>query len=220
MLTTPNIAVLPLSMYIETKTHLTVDSRIERTERFMTFWTECEVEKHQESLSALLKDLSKNMNKILPLVQDEVRYGIEELKPSPEWKQIPLVPMIQRMIALTSGRVFVGEPISRSEGWLDLSINYAGAIGKIQDDYMTYTPWLAYTIAPFLKSVRTARNYMAKAQVWLEPLVKEVIRAERNETGSIKPGSPGAFMAWMLQYIPEHLQSTKRLTINQMVVSC
>ncbi|KAK0762080.1 hypothetical protein N5P37_004881 [Trichoderma harzianum] len=145
----PQLVILPMSMYMESKAHPAADVSAETNERFMGHWTRVQ---NTEIYSAIRQDLSKNLNIVLPLIQDETKYAFKELNIQSEWTSVNINSAMLRMIALISGRVFVGSPLSRSEEWLDASINYTRALSKVQDDYLGLGPVLSNIAAPFLSS--------------------------------------------------------------------
>ncbi|KAM6485446.1 cytochrome P450 [Trichoderma sp. SZMC 28011] len=214
----PQLVILPMSMYMESKTHPAADVSAERNERFMGHWT-CAGVQNAEIYSAIRQDLSKNLNIVLPLIQDETKYAFKELKIQSEWTSVNINSAMLRMIALISGRVFVGSPLSRSEEWLDASINYTRALSKVQDDYLGLGPVLSNIAAPFLSSVWKARGYMTKAQTWMRPLVAEILASEKSMDGPSKAGVTGCFISWLLKYIPDAHKTATRVGEDQMIVS-
>lgn len=202
---------------MESKTHPAADVSAERNERFMGHWTRAGVQ-NTEIYSAIRQDLSKNLNIVLPLIQDETKYAFKELNIQSEWTSVNINSAMLRMIALISGRVFVGSPLSRSEEWLDASINYTRALSKVQDDYLGLGPVLSNIAAPFLSSVWRARGYMTKAQTWMRPLVAEILAAEKTMDGPSKAGVTGCFISWLLKYIPDSDKTATRVGEDQMIV--
>lgn len=203
---------------MEVKNHPNVHNNLERQTRFMTRWTHADPE-IPELFPVIRKDMAKNMSALLPLIQDETKYGFRELNISTEWKQIPIQSTIQRIVALITSRSFIGLPICHNEAWLELATSYTTAIGHVQDDYNRMHPAAVQFMAPFLKSVRAARRYITKAEPILAPLVASVLLDEEKASSPLEAGDPGALISWLLSYIPEKDRNTKRISIDQLVVS-
>jgi len=67
-------------------------------------------------------DLTKSIGDLIPLMQDEVVYAMGNFMSgyTPEtqgWIRVPVYALSTRVIALVSGRAFVGLPLSRNEEW-------------------------------------------------------------------------------------------------------
>lgn len=67
-------------------------------------------------------DLTKSIGTLIPVMQEEMGYAMShfmsDYTPDLEgWIRAPLYTMSTRIIAMVSGRVFVGLPLSRNEEW-------------------------------------------------------------------------------------------------------
>ena len=94
----------------------------ESYERFLGRWTHIGQDMTELS-TAVRQDLTQSLGDILPVVQDELRLAFAKEMGNPEqWTTITVYPTILKIVALLSGRVFVGAPLSRSPAWLDASI--------------------------------------------------------------------------------------------------
>lgn len=204
-------------MYMEVKSNPAAHHNLERQTRFMSRWTHARVDR-EEIFPVIRRDVPKHIDGILPLIQAEARYAFEELNVSSEWMQIQVQPVAQRMIALLTSSVFVGKELGRTEEWLKLSTSYTTALGHVQDDYNRLHPIAAQVMAPFLKSVHAARNYISQAQPLLEPLVSKILAAEKEGKGTLPAGSPGALVSWLLSYIPPNERTSTRIAEGQLGV--
>lgn len=213
----PTAVILPLSMYMEVKNHSSIHHNLERQTRFMSRWTHADPEK-PEIYPTIRIDMAKNMSALLPLIQEETRYGFSELDISSEWKELRIQSTMARLVALITSRAFIGEPLSRKDEWLRLTLNYTSALGRVQNDYNSHHPTLVRFMAPFLTSVRTARQYVKRAEPLLAPLVSSVLSNEEKSM-ALQAGEPGALISWLLAYLPEKDRTTTRIAIDQLVVS-
>lgn len=193
----------------------------ESYELFMGHWTDFGSENDGALTRTVRQDLTKSIGAILPLLQDELKYAFEkELGNSTEWHAIPLLSVLLRMVALLSGRVFVGSPLHRNEEWVDASINYTVALASVARESRTWNPLLVPFVAPFLPSVKKTRRYLYKAKEWMKPLVSEIVNAEKEAPGRpAKVGQRGTFISWLLNYLPAHRKTASRIGKDQMALS-
>lgn len=90
-------------------------------------------------------DLNRNLTSTLPTLLQEVSYAVKDsLQFYDDWTAVKVYPKALRMVALLTGRVFVGLPLSRDEKWLESSIELT------MDTFETaFTLWyLHWTIRP------------------------------------------------------------------------
>ena len=64
-------------------------------------------------------DLTRNTGRILADIIDECRYAFpHELGELNDWSAVQVHQKVVKIIALLTGRIFIGLPISRDETWL------------------------------------------------------------------------------------------------------
>lgn len=69
-------------------------------------------------VDSVKNNLTRNMSHVLPHLEDEAEYAAQDsLGKTENWRRVNLYGASTRMIALMSGRVFVGLPLSRNEAW-------------------------------------------------------------------------------------------------------
>jgi len=216
--THPPLVILPMSVYLESKQYAGQDFNSESYERFMGRWTGVGTTRG-EVVPTIRQDLTKSIASILPLIQNETHYAFDkELGRPQDWKPVPLHATVLRMVALLSGRVFVGYPLNRSEEWLDASINYTTALAGVLRDSMIWNPLLIPFVGGWLPSVRRSIQYLKMAQKWMKPLLAEVLSRETEKTGPVKVGARGTFISWLLKYLPENQRTAERIGMDQMIV--
>lgn len=95
-------------------------------------------------------DLTKNIPRIMGELQDEVGYSIgKHIGPCEDWTGYELYNMLLHLVALLSGRIFVGHPLSRNETWLHATVRYTidGFVGA--EKLWTY-PRILHPIMQYL----------------------------------------------------------------------
>jgi hypothetical protein len=70
-------------------------------------------------------DLTRNTPEILEELQDEVGYSTRlHIGDCESWTGYPLYGTLLHLVALLSGRIFVGLPLSRDKTWLHATVSY------------------------------------------------------------------------------------------------
>lgn len=177
---------------------------------------------HQEPVIATIRsDVTKAIPDIIALLQNESDYAFQkELGKPEEWTAIPLHAKVLRFVAILSGRVFVGLPLSREEEWIQASINYTRDCMAVAYASQKCNAMLRPIIAPFLPQVRKAQKDLKFARDKMAPIVAEVLSLHNAEkVDPVKAGARGAFVSWLLSHAPESQRTAERIGINQMVVS-
>ena len=175
-----------------------------------------------EFLSAVRHDLTKSIQDVLPLLQDEADYAFsKEFGDSTEWKTTVLFPKALQLVSLLSGRIFVGLPLSRQSEWIQSSINYTMGAIQVRREVQAWNPILRPIVAPFLPSVKRINRLLKQSKTWMDPFVKEIIaQNDREKTAVVSVGSRGTWISWLLKYLPTNLQTAERIGIDQLLVRC
>ncbi|OBT83123.1 hypothetical protein VE02_08061 [Pseudogymnoascus sp. 03VT05] len=180
-------------------------------------------EESHEILSAVKIDLTRHLASVLDGLQDETRYAINsEFGPCEDWTPIPVYFKLTRIVALLSGRVFVGRPLSRDEAWLKATINYTWACIQASDACKRYSPYLRNIVGPYLKEVKDLKKHRQDGADLLQPLLNDLLERAASE----KPGldgfddQQGTFCSWVLKYTAEKDRaSSLSLANSQMSLS-
>ncbi|KAL2350324.1 cytochrome P450 [Cryomyces antarcticus] len=163
-------------------------------------------------------DLTKNIVRILDELQDEVDYAVtKNIGDIPEWKAVPVYGTLLNLVALLSGRIFVGHPLSRNETWLQATLSYTidGFVGA--EKLWTYPKLFHPVMQYFIPEVRKVHSYLRNGAKLLEPVMKERQQAMRDNPNSKKPSD-------MIQWIVDNSegtdgQDTDYVTKTQMLIS-
>ena len=163
-------------------------------------------EESHEIVSAIKIDLTRHLASVLDGLQDETRYAVDsEFGPCEDWTPQPVYFKLTRIVALLSGRVFVGRPLSRDEAWLKATINYTWACVQAADACKRYSPYIRNFVGPYLKEVKDLKKHRRDGADLLQPLLNDILEREASE----KPGmdgfddQQGTFCSWVLKYTDE-----------------
>lgn len=174
-----------------------------------------------DTTQAIKVDLTRHIAKTLDGLQDEIRYSFnKELGPCEDWTPFVLYQKLTRIVALLSGRVFVGHPLSREEEWIDLTINYTTDSIGVFHAIQKYPSYIRPIVAPFLPEIRRVRHHLALAGKLMEPLIKGSLAKANGKKGGLEPNDDqGTFISWVLKHTKADREDPMRLGRNQMVVS-
>lgn len=117
-----------------------------------------------------------NINLTLAILQDEIRYAVEEsIGDCKDWTPVPIFSKLLRIVALASGRIFVGRPLSRDEEWIKLTVDYTVDCSNVVKEVQAISPWLQPLLVPLNPRIRTAMEYRKKVAAKLKPKLTEMI---------------------------------------------
>lgn len=181
-------------------------------------------ENSRDVIDAVRLDLTRNLNGVLQPIQDEAAHTLAQLVPdSTEWTTLPLQQTVLRLVGLMSGRVFVGLPLSRDEEWLAASINFTVDVSQSRLGMLRWNRWVRPFVLRFLPEVRHMMVEQKRAHEWMRPLVDDLMRGSEGfveeKAKAAKPGSRGAFISWMMKYLPGELRTSETIGNGQMVLS-
>lgn len=173
-------------------------------------------------------DLTRHVASTTGPLQDELHYALDtEFGGTCEsWTKVVLLQKVLRIVALISGRVFVGRPLSRNEEWLQTSINYTADCIKAKNAVVQWPAWTRYFVAPFLPEIQKVQAHTNKAAQLLKPVINGCIRRFREgkglggESGDEFEDDQGAFVSWMMKHTsPELRENPYNLAVNQLTLS-
>jgi hypothetical protein len=158
-------------------------------------------------IKAVKGDLTRHIASTLKALQDEMRYGLDkEFGLCEDWTSVNLYSKLLRIVALLSGRVFVGRPLSRNEEWIDISIKYTLDCSDSRTGILKYPGWLRPFVAPFIPEVRKLKEHREAGKRLLKPLME--VCMQRFKEGKIEideefDDQQGTFVNWMMKYMDE-----------------
>lgn len=174
-----------------------------------------------EIIKAVKVDLTRHINSNLDGLQDEIQYGLDkELGPCEEWTPVYLYYKLARVVALMSGRVFVGLPLSREEEWIDATVNYTRDVMLAREAIIKQPAIIRHFVARFLPEVKSVRRYGKRGAVLLAPLIEEVLAREaigKSYGDDLEENRRGTMVSWMFKYAND--KSVRAMADNQMSLS-
>ena len=142
-------------------------------------------------------DLTRNIARTLQGLQDEADFAIPScIGECEDWTPIQFFPKILRVIALLSGRIFVGLPLCRNEEWITTTINYTMDIFAAVPQIRKLNPILKPFLAPWLPEVRRIKQNRIKGARLLRPILEKRFTDMKNP--DFKPPAD------MIQFSIEH----------------
>ncbi|KAH8691946.1 hypothetical protein BGW36DRAFT_437652 [Talaromyces proteolyticus] len=130
------------------------------------------------AIKAIRLDLTSNIASSLDHLQDECKYafsiGVPECPNT--WTPIHVYPVLTRMIALLSGRVFVGLPLSRDDKWVNITIDYTMDAFHCVSKLRSYSNFVRPFVAPFLAETKAIRRHYANARILLKPVLEQRLK--------------------------------------------
>ncbi|CAD6446132.1 7615435c-f8b0-4d97-b05e-86868eac4630 [Sclerotinia trifoliorum] len=121
-------------------------------------------------VNAIRQDLNRNLAATLPSLLAEVEYATQaSVGPVHAWKPVPIYSTSLRIVALLTGRVFVGLPLSRSEAWVKTSVELT-----VDTFVAAFALWkIHWTLRPVV--------------AWLMPQIWRIHRRNRHAGALLKP---------------------------------
>ncbi|KAL2263955.1 hypothetical protein VTK26DRAFT_3949 [Humicola hyalothermophila] len=150
--------------------------------------------------------LTPSLVRLNPSISEEVLDSLKQtLPPCDDWTPVNINQKLLRIVALVSGRVFIGTELSRSEEYLDAAINYTIELMAARRAVDVMRPWLRPFLANRLPEVRRLNERIAQADRFLRP----VVEARQAMPDSEKPDD-------LLQWIMDGQDKFKRYTSKEL----
>lgn len=224
-MTTPPIVVLPASCVNEVKS--LPESKVSMMEDIRRVFTSSVThigEDTEEIIPAIKNDLTRHITSVFDDLQEEVRYAFDtEFGPCRDWTPQPLYAKITRVVALLSGRVFVGRPLSRREDWLQSTISYTFNCMKARDACNRWPAFARPIVGHFLPEIRALRQQRANGAQALGPILEDILsRQEQGHARQTKldlgafEDEQGTMCSWILKYTAGARRNQSSLANNQM----
>ncbi|KAI0401619.1 cytochrome P450 [Xylaria palmicola] len=218
----PPRVVLPMSMFKEVVEIPEEDMSFRELVHFMFNGQNTHLgESVDELVTAIRIDLTKSIGALMPILQDECRLAFATVMKDvgKEWKTVPAQPSALQIVSRLSGRVFVGPELCRQPEYLGISSMFTSDAAKVRNDLQQYNQILRPWVTPFLDSLSKVRQHLRDAKKWMDPIVDELLPKNGEKAKVVSAGSRGAWISWLLKYLPDHLKTAKKLGLMQMQVS-
>jgi hypothetical protein len=177
-----------------------------------------------EVVQSVKIDLTRHIASTLDDLQEEIRYGFDkEFGPCEDWTPIQLYGKLTRIVALLSGRVFVGRPLSREEEWIQATIMFTFYCVQAKEAINSYPEWARGIAAYFLPEVKRLWEFRKRGAQLLQPIVDAQMAKEGEEKlhRDDSKDEQGTFISWILKHTNENQRwDPLILANNQMGCKC
>jgi cytochrome P450 len=161
-------------------------------------------------------DLTRNIARTLAGLQDEADFAIPStFGECEDWTPIPFYKDVLRIIALLSGRIFVGLPLCRNEEWIDITIRYTMDAFAAVDPVNNISPLWRFWSAPSMPQVKKIHEHRANGARLLKPILQERLRQMEDPTF----GPPADMIQFLMSRAGEKKDDAMFLSYLQMLVS-
>ncbi|CAL1709887.1 unnamed protein product [Somion occarium] len=142
--------------------------------------------------------LTRNLTNLFPDVHDEITVAFNDLIPmstTDEWTTVNAFPIMQRIIARVTSRVFVGLPLCRYDPYVDLATRHTLEITKIRA-MLTFFPRPLKPIA--LKLFNKTHGNLQLAKQYLGPTIEERL-SKMRKYGNDWTDRPRDMLQWVIE---------------------
>ncbi|TEA21373.1 Cytochrome P450 monooxygenase ATR2 [Colletotrichum sidae] len=116
-----------------------------------------------------------------PVLSEEVVESLRlELPQSGDWTSVKITDHLLRVVAMVSGRVFIGPELCREEEYIDAAVNYTVDLMKAIRVISDMRPWLRRFKARNLPEVKKVERRIDAADRFLRPVVAARREAAKN----------------------------------------
>jgi cytochrome P450 len=137
--------------------------------------------------------LTPALVRLNPIIADEAQEAMNlELPQSGDWTEVHIFGKLLRIVAMASGRIFVGPELCRDERYLEVSTLYTVDLVEAARIVTEIPSWRRPLFAPIHPAVRKVHRRLDEAIAFLRPVV--AARQEAARRGEEKPDD-------MLQWI-------------------
>ncbi|ORY59096.1 ent-kaurene oxidase [Pseudomassariella vexata] len=146
-------------------------------------------------------DLTRNLNRINPQLAAEAAFSvINELPPCDcdDWTPVVIYEKLLRIVAIVSGRIFLGPELCREEAWLHHAIHFTVDVFRAITKLKQWHPLLRPIGQYFIPELRGVAEHRRKAQEFLKPVILQ--RREMMRQGGPLPDD---MLQWMLNKAEE-----------------
>jgi len=179
--------------------------------RFFGQYTQVGTDMH-ELVDALKFDLSQGVHGLLGVMAEEIAYGYDKVVGKPaNWTSFSTYQILLQIVALTSGRVFVGLPLSRTDEWVQASIQHTMGSVYFSDKLRSYFPLLRPLVGPFLRERKAVSAVQETVARLLDPIISEKrplsfssstgnggFKAKRQTSSKKGEDEAGRITSWLL----------------------
>ncbi|KAH7015594.1 cytochrome P450 [Ilyonectria destructans] len=139
--------------------------------------------------------LTPSLVRLNPTIAQEVREALSlEMPAGQDWTEINIHSILVRVVAMVSGRLFIGPELCRTEKYLDAAINYTMEVMEAQRAVQRLRPWQRPFFANSLPQIKKLEQRIKEADEFMMPVVK------RREEAAKDPAfeKPTDMLQWIM----------------------
>lgn len=169
------------------------------------------------AIKALRLDLSRKTTTI-PILIEETNFAFSQtLQTYADWTPVSIFPNFNHIVALVTGRLFLGKQLSREEEWISISTDWSNDVFALLRRTQRYPSWLRPYIIPYLSETNRVLEGRQRAKAFLRPSLEAHLDAK--EQGMPPPGDEESLTTWMMKYLaPKHMK-VESLVRHQLGIS-
>ncbi|THV05793.1 cytochrome P450 [Dendrothele bispora CBS 962.96] len=160
--------------------------------------------------------LTRNIAARFADIKDEIECSFEDEVPVKNGVYVHVLPIVMRIVARTTNRLFVGLPLCRVPEWRDININFTIKV-FMSAQFINLFPAFLKPIVGRLFSPLHSTAKVAKKH--LEPLVKERLAKEKEYGSKDWPDKPNDLISWLLELAGPEQRNAYDLTLRILSVN-
>ncbi|KAF8435729.1 cytochrome P450 [Boletus edulis BED1] len=176
-----------------------------------------EVHHNSYHVSVVRLHLTRNLEVLYPHIRDEIVASFTDLLDlsENEWKSVPALSIIQKIVCRTSNRVLIGLPLCRDPDWIDLNIRCTvdmiagGVIIGLFPKFMRPLAARLFTRVP---------QCIRRGAKLLGPIIEER-QKYLDEYGTEWDDKPNDFLSWLMDEAEGAELTVDRLTRRMLVIN-
>ncbi|EFQ31084.1 uncharacterized protein GLRG_06228, partial [Colletotrichum graminicola M1.001] len=134
--------------------------------------------------------------RINPIIYEEVVNAIRiELPESVEWTEVPVVHKLMRIVAMASGRAFVGPELCRNKDYVNISVSYTVDLMMAIQAVSSIQPHMRPFLAAGRPEVKRVQQRVAEADMFL----RQIVEARREAAKTPNYQKPDDMLQWMIE---------------------
>ncbi|KAI0870725.1 cytochrome P450 [Hypoxylon argillaceum] len=144
--------------------------------------------------NSVKNELTKTLGNLMGDIHEEVMYSFQELFPAcDDWTELDIQSKLVRIVALVSGRIFVGLPMSRNQEYLDCIIEFTLNVFFAVPEIRAYPRLFRWTSRYLNAKVRAVHKSLATMRRLMAPIIADTKRQLEKGHG------PHNMCAWNLK---------------------
>ncbi|KAF7932417.1 hypothetical protein BELL_0324g00050 [Botrytis elliptica] len=202
----PPTVILPLSMHDELRSLPEKKVSFQREIYRMFLGRHSSIGEDTVPITKAVKtDLNRHVASSLESLQEESRFALDkELGTCKNWTQVAVHGKNLKIVALLSGSVFVGRPLSRTQEWINISTQFTEDVVLARMSSEKYPAWLRSFVLPFLPEIRKVKEHKIVGAELLRPIIEERIQRSREGEGGNKDDKSnddqGTAVSWLMKW--------------------